>query len=385
MVWQQEDAGDRGIVYKIDQDEESISAGLDSEETDTAVGQRQVDDLVVRVYDRMLRHRVASVSQTTQELRADPAGVEAAVDTLIGLKLIRPAEDAAGHFVAVGPDVAEVELVGPLEQAIRSQHRKVAAIRGLLRPLADTFNDVRRALQRQDPVVVTHAPEETRLRLADAARNCRSEVMTMQPGGGRDPEELGEAAPRDLEMVDNGIRMRILYQHTARTDISTRTYVRAVVEAGAEVRTTNEIFDRLIIFDRETAFIPQRPGLPDGPGAAIVHEPATVALLCRIYDHIWRTATVFDTSETAYGGTLDDVRTTILALLATGMKDEGIARRLGMSSRTCRRHISSLMAELHADSRFQAGVAAVRAGLLPDVSAGESHSGEPASVTANLQ
>jgi DNA-binding CsgD family transcriptional regulator len=359
-------------VHGIDQDEESIWTGLDTEETDVPVRttgqQRQVDDLVVRVYDRMLRHRVVSVSEVARDLRADPAAVEAAVDTLTGLKLIKAAGDTTGHFVAVGPDVAEVELVGPLEQAIRSQHRKVAAIRGLLRPLADTFNEVRRALQRQDPVVITQAPEETRLRLADAASNCRSEVMTMQPGGGRDPVELGEAAPRDLEMVRNGIRMRVLYQHTARTDIPTRTYVRNITGAGAEVRTTNEIFDRLIIFDREVAFIPQHPEPSEGPGAAIVHEPATVGLLCRIYDHIWRTATVFDTEETAYGGTLDDVRTTILALLATGMKDEGIARRLGMSSRTCRRHISSLMAELRADSRFQAGVAAVRAGLLPEVS-----------------
>lgn len=37
------------------------------------------------------------------------------------------------------------------------------------------------------------------------------------------------------------------------------------------------------------------------------------------------------------------------------MKDEMIARRLGMSLRTCRKHIAESMETLGASSRFQAG------------------------------
>ena len=47
-------------------------------------------------------------------------------------------------------------------------------------------------------------------------------------------------------------------------------------------------------------------------------------------------------------------------LLADGMKDENLARRLGLSVRTVRRRISDLMGRLEAGSRFQAGVQAVR-------------------------
>ncbi|MEU9130595.1 helix-turn-helix transcriptional regulator, partial [Kitasatospora sp. NPDC048540] len=46
---------------------------------------------------------------------------------------------------------------------------------------------------------------------------------------------------------------------------------------------------------------------------------------------------------------------TIMELLAAGLKDESIARRLGMSLRTTRRHIADIMEELDAASRFQAG------------------------------
>ncbi|MCZ0982437.1 hypothetical protein O1L60_35735 [Streptomyces diastatochromogenes] len=52
-----------------------------------------------------------------------------------------------------------------------------------------------------------------------------------------------------------------------------------------------------------------------------------------------------------------------MGLLAEGAKDEVIARRMGMSLRTCRRHIADLLEELGAESRFQGGVLAERAGL----------------------
>ena len=60
---------------------------------------------------------------------------------------------------------------------------------------------------------------------------------------------------------------------------------------------------------------------------------------------------------------LDD-RTQLLELLAGGAKDEQIARTMGVSLRTVRRRIASLLAELGVDSRFQAGMEAVRRGWL---------------------
>lgn len=51
---------------------------------------------------------------------------------------------------------------------------------------------------------------------------------------------------------------------------------------------------------------------------------------------------------------------TIIQLLGTGLKDEAIARRVGMSLRTTRRHIADIMKLLGAESRFQAGILAAR-------------------------
>ena len=54
----------------------------------------------------------------------------------------------------------------------------------------------------------------------------------------------------------------------------------------------------------------------------------------------------------------------MLKLLDAGLKDEAIARQLGVSMRTARRRISSLIAKLGVGTRFQAGLEAARHGLL---------------------
>lgn len=54
----------------------------------------------------------------------------------------------------------------------------------------------------------------------------------------------------------------------------------------------------------------------------------------------------------------------LLAQLASGAKDEHIARTLGLSLRTVRRRIAALMSDLGVDTRFQAGAEAVRRGWL---------------------
>jgi DNA-binding CsgD family transcriptional regulator len=60
----------------------------------------------------------------------------------------------------------------------------------------------------------------------------------------------------------------------------------------------------------------------------------------------------------------DPVKREILSLLEAGAKDEVIARALGVSLRTCRRHIAEMLSAAGASSRFQAASRLARAGLL---------------------
>ena len=61
---------------------------------------------------------------------------------------------------------------------------------------------------------------------------------------------------------------------------------------------------------------------------------------------------------------LPSVQQKVLELMAEGLNDDAIARRLAISTTTVRRHITAIMHRLHVTSRFAAGAAAQRRGWI---------------------
>lgn len=325
------------------------------------------EDLAVRVYNRLLLNGPTMPKQIADDEDVSPDHVELAIAALLELRLVKESEEQPEYIVAMNPEVAEVELIGPLERSIHLRYRKLSTLRQRLEVMKSAFDEVRRARQHDPAVVVVCSTKEIRLRLDQAAEHCQHEMCTMHPGGARDPEQLRQALPRDLALLERNVPVRAIYQHSARADIPTREYMRQLAQSGAAVRTTTEIFEHLTIFDQREAFAAQ-PACRDGESGSmvIVRDPAVVSVLHRIFEHTWCSATDFERHQGTYTETLDNVRSAILDLLSAGLKDDVIARRLGISSRTCRRHISALMDQLNAASRFQAGFAVARAGLLPE-------------------
>ncbi len=321
-----------------------------------------VNELAIQVYEHTLANGWVTVAEVAAALRLPVFRIEQAMDTLRTLRLVKFCE-VDGRCRAVSPDAAQVELIVPLEEAIHNKRRELAGIHEQLRSFADTFSTLNSSQLRRDVVVSYQEAdqEQVELRMADAARKCTSEILAMQPLGLCEEEEL---RPFGLKALPNGVRMRVLYPHTARTSSVTRGSLRKIAETGARIRTSNQIFDRLLIVGDEAAFMPDHSAGKDTQAVTIIYEPTVIALLRRVYEFAWQSGTDFDEDGVSYGETLGDVRSTILGLLASGLKDDVVARRIGMSSRTFRRHIASIMAELNAESRFQAGVAAARAGLV---------------------
>ena len=62
------------------------------------------------------------------------------------------------------------------------------------------------------------------------------------------------------------------------------------------------------------------------------------------------------------GPTADERR--LLPMLVGGLSDVAIARQLGWTERTVRRHLQRMMVKLNAGTRFQAGYQAVQRGWL---------------------
>ncbi|MFI9253541.1 LuxR family transcriptional regulator [Streptomyces sp. NPDC053069] len=196
-----------------------------------------------------------------------------------------------------------------------------------------------------------------------ATRECHEEILTSQPGGPRSAEVLATALPPTLDMLRRGARMKTIYQHNARSGPATQAYVRAIEEHGAEVRTLDENFDRLIIFDRKVAFI---PGTEDRSVAVEVRIPAVVSFLAVVFERSWLRAVPFTPPgrDRATARITDEMELAILRHVVAGDKDAVTAQQLGISIRRCQAYIARLSDRLGSRSRAQLGYLIAKSGLL---------------------
>ncbi|MYX14720.1 LuxR family transcriptional regulator [Streptomyces sp. SID8374] len=325
----------------------------------------EMDEFVVAFYERAIGRGEFDPHRIAEELGVPPERTEQAVGVLRELRLVKPAEGGGTErLVAVSPEAAQMELLVPLEREILDSRHRLAGFKGQLSSFVAAFE--KQARTRAEPVVITGDQEEIELRLLEAAQSCTTEVLVMQPCVARETSELRLARPLVVEALRRGARGRILYPHTARGDSGTRAHLGELLPAGGQVRTTKEVSDRFLVFDRKTAFIPSGNNGDNGENGeiAVVYESTVAAFLAGLHARIWESAVDFDSGAAGYAGTMEELKATLLSLLASGAKDEVIARRVGMSERTLRRHVATIMQDLSASSRFQAGVLAARTGLV---------------------
>ncbi|GIH05572.1 hypothetical protein Rhe02_36390 [Rhizocola hellebori] len=95
--------------------------------------------------------------------------------------------------------------------------------------------------------------------------------------------------------------------------------------------------------------------------AAVIRVPTVITALRHYFDLLWRQATPLDGEE---GRQLTRTQRLIVGMLLSGLGDETIARSLGVSTRSVRRHVASLELLAGVSSRFALGAASVRLGWL---------------------
>ncbi|WP_189594504.1 helix-turn-helix domain-containing protein [Streptomyces massasporeus] len=332
-----------------------------------------LDPQDLAVYDLAIKKGGLSPANDSRPGGMTPQDVERSVARLMAVRLLRWSTTRPGLLVPVAPQTAAAELTSALASEVLERQRAIVRIAEGKEALVARYTEGMAAAA--GGVHLLKDLHKIRLLLEETAERCRFEVLTAQPGGVRNPEVLADALPRDRRMLERGVSMRTLYQRTTRYNQPARAYVEEVTALGAEVRTSTELFNRLIIFDRETAFIPDHT---DPAAAVVIREPSIVAFLLDVFERSWQAGDAFDTgsndreSSRSISG---DVKRSILKLLAEGLKDEVIARRLGMSVRTCRKHIAAIMLQLGATSRFQGGYVTHRLGLLDNPDQNDAPSG----------
>ncbi len=309
-----------------------------------------------RLYAYAVERHSFAEAEATEALGARAA---AAITELAAAHLLQRASgDGPERWSAVAPRAAAARALAPLALLVRETHDEMDRLRGRLETLVPAYEAGAAHLERNGSgraklELITDLGA-VRALIAELVAGCERELLTSQPGGGRPVETLEEAIGRDESLLARGVRMRTVYQHTARYSRPTAAYVERVTALGAQVRTLGDALMRMLVFDGHTGLM----AVPDRSGAAlVVREPAVVHFMASAFERCWVEAEPFPTtvSPEAARSLSDELRQTIVRLLAEGLEDKVIARRLGMSERTCQRHIAEIMRAVGAKSRFQAG------------------------------
>lgn len=333
---------------------------MPSDETD------QLSSVARRLYAYAAERHAFSQAEAAEALGES---VGAAVAELAAAHLIQPrsrpldATDgscpdgpARMRWSAVSPQAAVARTLAPLALRVRETHDEMDRLRGRLEELLPAYEagtDLR-ARGGANALELVTDPAALQDLLGELIASAESEVLTCHPGGGRSTATLEGAVVRDEAMLARGVRMRTLYQHTARYSRPTAAYVERVTALGSQVRTVGDGLMRMILVDRHTGLMEVQD---DIKAALVVREPNVVEFMAQTFERTWAEAEPFNTTigPDQARSISDELRQTIVRLLAEGLEDKVIARRLGMSERTCQRHIAEIMRAVGAKSRFQAG------------------------------
>ncbi|MFF9806493.1 helix-turn-helix transcriptional regulator [Streptomyces coeruleorubidus] len=284
-----------------------------------------------------------------------------AAPCLMELALLHPDPDDENLLRPVPPAVALAQRLHPIERDIAERRRLSIA-------LADVFEPFM-SLSAQEAatdhsITVLEGGDRINAALNLATAQCQTEMLTIQPSDDRFSERsLTQGLERDRAMIERGVRIRTLYQHTARHSPQKLAYVSQLANGKAEYRTIDEVVERLIVCDESVAFIPTRD---DQQVALELRHPGLVRYLVKVFEFMWSRSVPLSAGapyEPAADG-ITDIQYSIAKLLVEGHVDEAIARRLGMNVRTCRAHIAKLAATLGSGSRAQLGYLIAQSGIL---------------------
>lgn len=264
-------------------------------------------------------------------------------------------------LVAVEPVRAVDHAILAAQQAVLEQSRQIVAARQQLDALQAVYRATHGSAGFSGVEVLDDAQRvaATSVELCLSAREEFVSFATRRSGRSPDPRT---AMTFPAAVTERGVVLRNVYERAALEFDGAQQIVKSSAEAGWQLRVAAELPMRMVIADRDAALVPL--GATGADGALLIRTPMLVSALHMLFELVWaQAAPLGDTSEDASTG-LTPTQAKVLHLLATGMTDGAIARHLGSSERTVRRHVSGLMEALQADNRVAAVYAAARRGWL---------------------
>ncbi|MGH2711320.1 MAG: helix-turn-helix transcriptional regulator [Actinomycetota bacterium] len=310
-----------------------------------------------RVYRYVLRSGAVTPAEVAQGVDASTRDAGRVLRNLEQQGLVSRLPERPRRFTAVAPDVA-------LEVLITAKQQELERVRRHTEELLEEFRQQAQHRRSREFVEIVSSPDAIFQRSLQMQRTAREQLRIFD----RPPYARVGLNPDELELLAKGIRFLVIYDRPALQHENQLRFLERLIEAGEEARVVPALPMKLIIADQRLAMVPLYVDDPESQElrieeALLVHPGALLNNLVENFEILWERAVPLRGSlgaEVATSELLSGQDRRIVQLMATGMKDEAIARQLDIGARTLQRRIARLMEVLGADTRFQAGLQAAR-------------------------
>lgn len=304
-----------------------------------------------QVYRQLLRDPGVPVQQLSEALEMPLATIEEAVARLAEAGLVRSGSEGAP---------APVDPRSGLGMLVRERRAALDGVAAMTDQLAREFSAGQLQAEPSRLIEIAVGRDAIEARIDDMLRGA-----TVQAVGTDTPPYVADGSHQvssaELALLERGVRFRAIYAAEVLDHPGLVARLTSMAERGEQARVLPQVPVKLLIVDGTTAILPLAGDGPSRPGqarAVVVTDSALTSALQVLFDQLWGQATPLRLTESANA----DPVTNLINLLASGMKDEAIARQLRISGRTLRRRIAQVQDQLGATSRFQAGLQAGRQG-----------------------
>jgi DNA-binding NarL/FixJ family response regulator len=319
-----------------------------------AVGVTAEDE---RVYRNLLHRPRATLPELAAQTGRTPVVLRRAISRLEELGLVSRLAGRPVRFLPTRPDIAVAALISHREEELAAARLAALALLAELPPQEHRAPD--------DLVEIVHGRAAVAHRFMQLQQSATDELLVLdRPPYVQDPNQQNSG---ELERLAYGVRICGIYDISALAVPGKLQLAREAVAAGEEGRVSPDVPMKMAIADRKTAILPlttEAPALIDS--AIVVHTSTLLDALVTLFEVLWRSALPLPArpGDATSAGLASPPDPELFTLLAAGLKDEAVARQLGLSLRTVHRRVSELMDGLGARTRLQAGLLAARRGWL---------------------
>ncbi|MEE6257500.1 helix-turn-helix domain-containing protein [Plantactinospora sonchi] len=317
-----------------------------------AVGVSEPEALV---YEALTRRRQAVLGDLLGDVALSRAQLTRTLGRLVDRGLASRLPGRPARYAATPPDQVATLLIA-------DQERDLLRLRTHAERLAEEVR--RREATGRHPaelVEVVEGAANLRATLVRLQREARTQIRGLDRPPYLDNPVRGNPE-ENQQLTDRGLTYRVVYDRSALAIPGRMAEIWRGIQNGERARVASNVPMKMMLCDDRLALIPVMADGQLTDAAYLVHPSSLLDAVSELFEALWERAVAVNRAGEDPPDRLSGRDAELVGLLAGGATDETIARTLGWSVRTVHRHVHRIMALVGAESRFQAGMEAVRRG-----------------------